>query len=434
MTHFGIICPSSSGHMNPMCTIGCELKKRGHRVTIIGMADAEKKTLAVGLEFKPVALKEFPEEKIAEYYVESGKMSKLAAFRHTIKFFQNTASIMLRELPLVIKETGVEILLVDQTYPWIITTAEYLDIYFITICCSLMMNRDVLVPPFYTSWQYNPSWLCCLRNEIGYKILDYLTQPIKDMIDEYRQKWKLAKFPLSYNFHPQELAQLTQQPAEFDFPRRSLPVCFHFTGPYHSEETRKPVTFPWEKLNGRTLIYASMGTLQNRLIGVFKTIAAACENLDAQLVISLGGSAKPESLPKLAGNPILVEYAPQLELIKKATLVITHAGMNTALESLSNGVPMIAIPVTNDQPAVAARIVWSGTGEAIPVDKLTVEKLQKCLNKVLTDDSYKRNALRLQDAIASAGGVSKAADIIEEAVFTKKPVLAWDRPRLTPQV
>nr|ARU81128.1 CylN [Cylindrospermum licheniforme UTEX B 2014] len=424
MTHFGIICPSASGHLNPMCTIGYELKRRGHRVTIIGMADARNKTLETGLEFKPVALKEFSEAKIAEYYAESGKMSKFAAFRHTIQFFQKTASIMLRELPSVIKDIGVEILIVDQTFPWVITIAEYLDIYFITICCALMINRDILVPPFYTPWQYNPSWLCCLRNQMGYKILDYLTQPIQDSIDEYRQKWKLAKFPLSYTFHPQELAQLTQQPAEFEFPRSSLHAVFHFTGPFHSQASRKPVAFPWDKLNGKPLIYASMGTLQNRLISVFEKIAAACQNLDAQLVISLGGSAKPESLPKLAGNPILVEYAPQLELLQKATLVITHAGLNTALESLSNGVPMIAIPVTNDQPAVAARIVWSGTGEAIPVDKLTVEKLQKCVNKVLTDDSYKRNAMRLQEAIASAGGVSRAADIIEEAVFTKKPVLA----------
>jgi zeaxanthin glucosyltransferase len=83
-----------------------------------------------------------------------------------------------------------------------------------------------------------------------------------------------------------------------------------------------------------------MGTIQNRLLEVFSTIASACEGLDAQLVIDLGGGAAPESLPKLPGNPIVVGYAPQLELLQKATLTITHAGMNTTLESLINGVPM----------------------------------------------------------------------------------------------
>ncbi|NEQ63559.1 MAG: glycosyl transferase family 1, partial [Moorea sp. SIO4A1] len=97
---------------------------------------------------------------------------------------------------------------------------------------------------------------------------------------------------------------------------------------------------------------------------------------------------------------------------------------NTTLESLSNGVPMVAIPITNDQPGVAARIAWTGTGEVIPLKKLSVEKLQKAIKLVLTEDSYKKNALRLQEAIKRAGGVSRAADIIEQVAHTGKPVLA----------
>ena len=119
----------------------------------------------------------------------------------------------------------------------------------------------------------------------------------------------------------------------------------------------------------------------------------------------------------------MVGYAPQLELLQKATLTITHAGMNTTLESLSNGVPIVAIPITNDQPGVAARIAWTGTGEVIPLGKVSVEKLQKAIKRVLTEASYKKNAMRLQTAIRSAGGVSRAADIVE-VVATGKPVFS----------
>jgi zeaxanthin glucosyltransferase len=42
---------------------------------------------------------------------------------------------------------------------------------------------------------------------------------------------------------------------------------------------------------------------------------------------------------------------------------------------------------------------------------------------VLTGDSYKKNALRLQAAIQKAGGAKRAIDIIEQAVSTGKPVL-----------
>jgi MGT family glycosyltransferase len=167
-----------------------------------------------------------------------------------------------------------------------------------------------------------------------------------------------------------------------------------------------------------------MGTLQNRLLPVFQNIAAACQELDAQLVISLGGSANPEVLEGIAGNPLVVRYAPQLQLLEKADLTITHAGMNTTLECLTNGVPMVAIPIANDQPGVASRIVWSGCGEAIPVKKVNVDNLRTAIKKVLTEDSYQKNAARLQAAIQKSGGTKRAIDIVEQAVSTGKPVLA----------
>jgi MGT family glycosyltransferase len=166
-----------------------------------------------------------------------------------------------------------------------------------------------------------------------------------------------------------------------------------------------------------------MGTIQNRLLEVFHSIAEACNGLDAQLIISLGGSASPQTLQGLPGNPLVVSYAPQLELLQKTTLTITHAGMNTTLESLSNGVPMVAIPIANDQPGVASRIVWSGCGEAIPVKKVNVDNLRTAIKKVLTEDSYRKNALQLQEAIKKAGGTKRAIDIVEQAVSTGKPVL-----------
>ncbi|MEA5498050.1 nucleotide disphospho-sugar-binding domain-containing protein [Limnoraphis robusta Tam1] len=199
---------------------------------------------------------------------------------------------------------------------------------------------------------------------------------------------------------------------------------FHFTGPYHSSASREPIPFPYEKLTGKPLIYASMGTLQNRLSRTFQEIASACEGLEAQLVISLGGALEPESLPALPGNPLVVKYAPQLDILQKATLMITHAGMNTTMECLNNGVPMVAIPVTNDQPGVSSRIAWTGAGEVVPLKKLNASKLRVAVEKLLTEDSYKQNALRLQEAIKRAGGVQRAADIIERAVSTGKPVLA----------
>ncbi|OZH53167.1 hypothetical protein AFK68_19475 [Hydrocoleum sp. CS-953] len=84
MTNFGLICPGSTGHLNTMLPLGQELKRRGHRVTIIGRPNVEAKTLAAGLEFLLYGTEEYPQEKIAESLNHLSKLSGLAALRYTI--------------------------------------------------------------------------------------------------------------------------------------------------------------------------------------------------------------------------------------------------------------------------------------------------------------------------------------------------------------
>ena len=163
------------------------------------------------------------------------------------------------------------------------------------------------------------------------------------------------------------IARVTQLPAALEFdvgPRMAEQV--HYTGPFVHAQQRPPIEFPWERLDGRPLIYASLGTLQNGSENLFRAIAEACAPLDAQLLISLGGRLDPARLGTLAGDPMLVRYAPQLEILKRAALVITHGGINTVLESLSEGVPMVVVPLANDQPGMAARVKARGAGLVVP--------------------------------------------------------------------
>ena len=415
MTHFGILCPASTGHLNTMLPLGRELQQRGHRVTLFGIADARPKTLAAGLDFWPIG-DEFPLGTMAQFSAQLGQLHGIAALKYTISFRQRSwATVILRDAPAALRAVGVEALLVDQVMAAGGTIADMLSIPFVTICSALLLNREDSVPPFFTPWSYNLAWWARLRNRAGYFLLERTRQLVYKEVNEYRREWKLPPYShLDDSFS--KLAQLSQQPAEFEFPRSNLPQCFHFTGPYHNPASREFVDFPFEKLTGQPLIYASLGTIRNHCIEIFQCIASACVGLDAQLVIALGGYSL-ESMPRLPGNPIVVEYAPQLELLRKATLTITHGGLNTTLESLSDGVPMVAIPIADDQPGVAARLAWTGAGEIVPT-WLSVSSLRTAIERVLTCDSYKKNASRLQQAIARSGGVSRAADIVEIVIFT----------------
>jgi zeaxanthin glucosyltransferase len=417
MVHLGLLCPAETGHLNTMLPLGQEMHRRGHRVTFFGIVDARSKVLAAGLEFQSIGEAEFPAGASDRLFEELGKLSGLAALRYTLDWIKQSAAVFLKEGPNALKDAQIEALLVDQISPEGGIVAELLDIPFITICSALPFNQEPTIPPFFTTWNYNLAGWAILRNQIVYQLVNPFGKSMENLRFSYRKLWNLPPEISSDS----QLAILTQQPAEFEYPRQTLPDYFHFTGPYHNQTSRKPVDFPWDRLTDKPLIYASMGTLQNQLTDVFQAISEACVGLDAQLVISLGG-ASLESLPALPGNPIVVSYAPQLALLERAAVAITHAGMNTALECLTYGVPMVAIPVTNDQPGVAARVVWTGAGEIVPFGKLTAARLQTALKLVLTKPSYQENALRLKQSISEAGGVSRAADIIELAISTRQPV------------
>lgn len=423
MTHFGLLNPPTPGHLNPMISLGRELRRRGHRVTAFNILDTQPKVLAAGLNFCPLAESEYPAGTTAQAFAKLGKLSGFAALRYTTSRVQQAAAMLLQYGPTALKEAGVEALLVDQGTSAGGTVAEFLNIPFINICNALPFNQEDSVPPFFTPWRYNTALWTRLRNRIGYSMFNWLTQPTRKLISEYRQQWKLPSYSL-HNDPYSKLAILSQLPAELEFPRTALPEYFHFTGPFHdsSYQEQESSGFPFEKLTGQPLIYASMGTLQNRQQQIFQCIAEACMGLNAQLVISLGYSINWESLQELPGSPLVVEYAPQLELLKKASLTITHAGINTVLHSLSNGVPMVAIPITNDQPGVGTRLAWTGAGEVVPLSRLSVRNLRAAIQQVLHHDSYYSAAARLQQSIYRSGGVKQAANIIEQAITTSPAI------------
>src|SRR5215510_4645308 len=216
-------------------------------------------------------------------------------------------------------------------------------------------------------------------------------------------------------------ASITQIPRAYDFESSRWPSQFHHTGPFHDGNGREKVDFPWERITGEPLIYASMWTRLNGRVDVFRTIVAAlAKHKDLQLVLSVGDQIDPKKIGPVPNNAIIVKQAPQLELLKQTSVCITHAGLNTVLESLAQGVPQVAIPVTYDQPGVAARIADKQTGVATSLDKLTADHLSTLLNEVLSNSTYRDNARTLQKAIAEANGLAVAADLVEQSLGRKR--------------
>ncbi len=123
----------------------------------------------------------------------------------------------LRDVPQIIKEVGIEALIVDQTSFEGGTIAEYLNIPFITLCSALPFNQENNIPPFAVSWGYNRAWWAKLRNQLGYSQINRLFKPTWEIVSEYRRQWNLPAYSdiSDINEYDSKVAIISQQPVEF---------------------------------------------------------------------------------------------------------------------------------------------------------------------------------------------------------------------------
>lgn len=414
----GILSFSSPGHYYPLTALGRRLQSRGHDVVYFQVADLEKPIRAAGLRFREIGEHDFPPGSLRARDEEVGKLEGLAALRCGIRGIVRKSQMLFRDAPAAIRDEGVDALIVDQIEPAGGTVAEHLRLPFISVAAALPVNLDASVSPVNFSWSHRVGRWARLRNSVGNTTSELIFSRVVGTINQQRRAWCLR--PINgFNDLFSGLAQIAQLPAALELPGRRLPPGFHHTGPWTDAEGRAPVDFPWERIDpSRPLVYASMGTLQNGVLRTFRLIAEACAGLDLQLVISLGGGQNPALLDDLAGDPVVVGYAPQLDLIRQSALTISHGGLNTALESLACGVPMVVLPVTYDQPGVGARVEWAGVGRSVPVARLTLERLRVAVRTVLRDPAYRVRAGLLRSRIEAADGLNRAAESIEAAFGT----------------
>lgn len=412
--HLGIVSPPVSGHINPFAALGRELRRRGHRMTWFHMEDLAERIQREELEFCAIGRQDHPRGSLGESLAQLGRLQGWPALRFTVAAIRLTTEMICRDLPDAARRCGVDALLVDQTEPAGGCVAEHLGMPFITVCNALLLNREPYVPPPFTPWQYRKAAWARVRNSVGYAISDWVMSPVARVLVDYRARWKLAALRSAEDAWS-KLAQISQQPAEFDFPRERLPENFHYTGPLRDPQPRRD-GFPWERLNGKPLIFASLGTLQKGKGAIFGCFAEACADLPVQLVVAHGGGLEEGVARSLAGDPIVVPFAPQIEVLKRCALTLTHAGLNTILDSLSQGVPAIAVPITFEQPAIAARLEWVGAGLRITAARLKAKGLRAAIVSVLDSEKYGRAARRMSEAIERSGGVRKAADLVEQAL------------------
>lgn len=249
-------------------------------------------------------------------------------------------------------------------------------------------------------------------------------------------KSRAAMFPGMFEKAAEELVSLTR---DFGLPPMDLPgmllhteplnlVCvprafqpggdsfderFVFVGP--SIRARGDTgDFPFAHLEGGPVLFISLGTLFNNWPDFYRMCFAAFGGTPWRVVLSSGHAVNAAELGPIPSNFLVRPSVPQLEVLERTSVFVTHGGANSLMESFHYGVPVVVIPQMAEQPLNALRVAELGVGVALEKETVSVEQLRQAVDRVATEPSFREKVRGMQQEVRSSGGYLRAAEAILE--------------------
>ncbi|WP_026607769.1 nucleotide disphospho-sugar-binding domain-containing protein [Methylocapsa acidiphila] len=221
-----------------------------------------------------------------------------------------------------------------------------------------------------------------------------------------------------------ELPELIAWPRALEFPCREAPGQIYVGASLSLNRSEEP--FPWDRLDDdRPIYYCALGSLvwfgEEKYRRFFQTVIDVAQaGPHRQWVLATGEGLDPGALRSPSSNIVIVRRAPQLALLRRARLMITHGGANTVKECAYFGVPMIAFPLGYDHPGNVARMVHRGLGLRGDRSKLTPRYLERLISKIEDSTTISEHIDRVRGLLREEHESAPAVRFIEALLAEKK--------------
>jgi len=420
--------------LNPTFALAGKLRDRGHRVHYFGIPDTAERIRSQGFDFTPVFSRAFPEGTLAKQYESEaqGKRYGVSEFRER---FRGTCELLREgELDRAISQLHPDLLLASSGTPWVGIAACRTSVPVISFCSTLISVEDSAVPPFRTDLIPKPTRLSRLRIWLEWKKLFWYRRRHSgdwDISEELKVLARDCGYPLEkIDFRVETwprllLPELVFFPKELDFPRSRTPEgAFFIEGAVDVQ--RRDGDFPWKQLDdSKPLVYCTLGSLlpfkaPARASQFFQAfIDAMAQRPALQGVVTVGNYLKPDEF-NCPDNVLIASHAPQIQVLERASLMVSHGGVTGLKESAFMGVPMLLIPVSYDEFGNAARVVYHGLGERLRLKEVSAFELGRLIDGVLSDPSYSARAKLMSEKLRNLEHQSPGVAIIEDILSGKE--------------
>jgi UDP:flavonoid glycosyltransferase YjiC (YdhE family) len=189
------------------------------------------------------------------------------------------------------------------------------------------------------------------------------------------------------------MPELILCPEEFDVPGGGPPTSRpRFYTESSIDLQRRERSFQWDKIStDRPLIYCSLGSHTYSEAGrLFETtLGVFAKRAEWQLIVSTGSELRASDFNALPPNVVIDECPPQLQILKRASCMITHGGLGSVKECIFFGVPMVVFPFIWDQPRNAAKVEFHGLGLMGSFRRVNIQQMESLIERVLVDLTFK---------------------------------------------
>lgn len=389
--HFLFTSVPAFGHVNPTLALVSELLNRGHRVTYAVGSDALEAVRATGAEVVELPTK-MPD------ITGQGNHFTPERMRTMMEFFIGD----IRQCMPVLLEHFADA-------PPDAVCSDVMTTYGRMLADKLGIPAISLVPNFASNENFD------LRSAVMAEHAPAVGPPhaeamakIHEAMTEVGEEFGVEATPLIGG--PPTGLNLVFLPEEFQLAHETFDERFRFIGPLvgdRADEEYLPVD------PQRPLVYIALGTAFNERPEFYRLCFEAFAEGPWQVALSIGSRVDPAALGEIPANFDVRPSFPQPAVLRHAEAFVSHTGMNSTMESLHSGVPLIAVPQMPEQSANAARAEELGLGVQLDPETVTAAELRAAVDRMATDADVRSNLDWMRELLRSTGGAPAGADAME---------------------
>lgn len=394
------------GHVNPSLPLVGALVERGERVVYYATVP-----FAAAIEQTGATLRAYRAPVLSDLAPMTQRLEAMSWF-----LAQATRDVLEHDLDAFHGERP-DYIITDSVAPWGQWAGQILDIPVVTSVPTFVVNRHVFA--FAAANGTRPKSARLFFSKIRH------VMKAARLTARLRRRYHVKGTGITGLMFGSSALNIVHTSREFQPCAETFDERFHFVGPSVDARVERE-RFAWNVTPSLPLVYVSLGTLFNTDAAFFRNCFDAFRGDDVRLVVSIGKTVSLQSLGPVPPNILVKPWVPQLDVLRQASVFVSHGGMNSVSESLHYGVPLVVVPQMSEQEIVGRQVERLGAGVLLQAQQITPASLKAAVHRVLQDPAFRERAVAIGESFRAAGGARRGADAV--LAFTRSGQVALTAP------